>query len=132
MCCGFSRRSRQVGFKPRLQSSKSEDASVRSPRPNPFSASPPVPDQAEDRFHRFKLISWWDQKKLAAAKVLVVGAGMLWATRSSRIWLLLGVGNVLIADMDRIENSNLVAIRCSIAPADSGRSQGRGRRSGGM
>ena len=30
-----------------------------------------------DRFDRFRLISWWDQNRLAAAKVLVVGAGAL-------------------------------------------------------
>ena len=31
----------------------------------------------EGRFARFELIAWWDQKRLAAAKVLVVGAGAL-------------------------------------------------------
>ena len=31
----------------------------------------------EDRFHRFRLIGWWDQDRLARAKVLVVGAGAL-------------------------------------------------------
>ena len=61
---------------------------------------------AEDRFHRFKLIGWWDQKKLAAAKVLVVGAGAL-GNEIVKNLALLGVGNVLIADMDRVENSNL-------------------------
>src|SRR5206468_11056095 len=60
----------------------------------------------EDRFHRFKLIGWWDQQKLAAAKVLVVGAGAL-GNEIVKNLALLGVGNVLIADMDRIENSNL-------------------------
>ncbi len=60
----------------------------------------------DDRFHRFKLIGWWDQKKLAAAKVLVIGAGAL-GNEIVKNLALLGVGNVLIADMDRIENSNL-------------------------
>jgi adenylyltransferase/sulfurtransferase len=60
----------------------------------------------EDRFHRFSLIGWWDQKKLAAAKVLVIGAGAL-GNEIVKNLALLGVGNVLIADMDRIENSNL-------------------------
>ena len=32
---------------------------------------------AGGRFARFELISWWDQKRLARAKVLVVGAGEL-------------------------------------------------------
>lgn len=60
----------------------------------------------EDRFHRFRLIQWWDQKKLAAAKVLVVGAGAL-GNEIVKNLALLGIGNLLIADMDRIENSNL-------------------------
>src|SRR5689334_24564722 len=62
--------------------------------------------EAEDRFHRFKLISWWDQERLRNAKVLVIGAGAL-GNEIIKNLALLGVGNVLIADMDRIENSNL-------------------------
>ncbi len=31
----------------------------------------------DDRYSRLRLIAWWDQDKLAAAKVLVVGAGAL-------------------------------------------------------
>ncbi|HZL34353.1 MAG TPA: ThiF family adenylyltransferase [Tepidisphaeraceae bacterium] len=62
--------------------------------------------QQEDRFHRFGLISWWDQKKLAAAKILVVGAGAL-GNEIVKNLALLGVGNIFIADLDRIENSNL-------------------------
>jgi molybdopterin/thiamine biosynthesis adenylyltransferase len=60
----------------------------------------------EDRFHRFGLISWWDQKRLARAKVLVVGAGAL-GNEIVKNLSLLGVGNLFIADLDRIENSNL-------------------------
>lgn len=63
-------------------------------------------DALQDRFHRLKLIGWWDQGKLSAAKVLVVGAGAL-GNEIIKNLALLGVGNVLIADMDRIENSNL-------------------------
>jgi molybdopterin/thiamine biosynthesis adenylyltransferase/predicted RNA-binding Zn-ribbon protein involved in translation (DUF1610 family) len=79
-------------------------------------ASPPEPliqiSDAEtraaedDRFHRFKLIGWWDQNRLARAKVLVIGAGAL-GNEIVKNLAMLGVGNVLIADMDRIENSNL-------------------------
>ena len=61
---------------------------------------------SEDRFDRFRLIGWWDQEKLARAKVLVVGAGAL-GNEIVKNLALLGVGNVLIADLDRIENSNL-------------------------
>ena len=59
-----------------------------------------------DRFHRFKLIGWWDQRKLADAKVLVIGAGAL-GNEIVKNLALLGVGHILIADLDRIENSNL-------------------------
>jgi molybdopterin/thiamine biosynthesis adenylyltransferase len=60
----------------------------------------------EGRFHRFGLIEWWDQTKLAAAKVLVVGAGAL-GNEIVKNLALLGVGNLLVADQDRVENSNL-------------------------
>src|SRR4051812_28960843 len=62
--------------------------------------------EEDDRFHRFKLISWWDQNRLRNAKVLVIGAGAL-GNELLKNLALLGVGNVLVADMDRIENSNL-------------------------
>lgn len=60
----------------------------------------------EDRFSRFELISWWDQKKMKNAKVLVIGAGAL-GNEIIKNCSLLGIGNLLIADMDTIENSNL-------------------------
>lgn len=60
----------------------------------------------EDRFHRFRLIGWWDQERLSRAKVLVIGAGAL-GNEIVKNLALLGVGNLLIADLDRIENSNL-------------------------
>ena len=72
----------------------------------PLRITPDATCAAEDRFHRFGLIGWWDQKKLSAAKVLVVGAGAL-GNEIVKNLALLGVGNVLIADMDRVENSNL-------------------------
>ena len=60
----------------------------------------------DDRFGRFRLIGWWDQARLARAKVVVIGAGAL-GNEIVKNLCLLGVGNILIADMDRIENSNL-------------------------
>ena len=63
-------------------------------------------DRNGDRFDRFKLIGWWDQSRLARARVVVIGAGAL-GNEIIKNLALLGVGNLFIADMDRIENSNL-------------------------
>jgi len=63
-------------------------------------------EMEEDRFQRFSLIGWWDQAKIKNAKVLVVGAGAL-GNEIIKNLALLGIGNLLVADMDTIENSNL-------------------------
>jgi molybdopterin/thiamine biosynthesis adenylyltransferase len=60
----------------------------------------------EGRFARFEAIKWWRQDLLRQAKVLVIGAGAL-GNEVIKNLALLGVGNVVIADMDRIEKSNL-------------------------
>ena len=62
--------------------------------------------ESDDRFDRFRLIGWWDQKKLTSAKVVVIGAGAL-GNEIIKNLALLGIGNIFIADKDRIENSNL-------------------------
>jgi molybdopterin/thiamine biosynthesis adenylyltransferase/ubiquitin-protein ligase len=62
--------------------------------------------KSDDRFDRFRLIGWWDQERLAKARVLVIGAGAL-GNEIIKNLALLGVGDVFIADLDRIENSNL-------------------------
>jgi adenylyltransferase/sulfurtransferase len=59
-----------------------------------------------DRFARFRLINWWDQTRLKRAKILVIGAGAL-GNEILKNLALLGIGNILIADKDIIENSNL-------------------------
>jgi molybdopterin-synthase adenylyltransferase len=59
-----------------------------------------------DRYGRFRLISWWRQEKLAAAKVLVVGAGAL-GNEVLKNLALLGVGHVTVIDYDTIESTNL-------------------------
>jgi molybdopterin-synthase adenylyltransferase len=60
----------------------------------------------EDRYQRFRLIQWWDQQKLKAASALVVGAGAL-GNEAVKNLALLGVGQIWIADFDRIETTNL-------------------------
>jgi adenylyltransferase/sulfurtransferase len=63
-------------------------------------------DDTDGRYHRQTLISWWDQDRLAAAKVLVVGAGAL-GNELVKNLALLGVGTIVVVDLDHVENSNL-------------------------
>ncbi len=77
---------------------------------------PPVPDSVDvapdlvidetDRYGRLRLIPWWRQEKLAAAKVLVVGAGAL-GNEVLKNLALLGVGTTFVIDLDLVEPSNL-------------------------
>lgn len=59
-----------------------------------------------DRYGRLRLISWWRQEKLAAARVLVVGAGAL-GNEVLKNLALLGAGRVFVIDFDQIESTNL-------------------------
>ena len=67
---------------------------------------PEVVSLAEGRFARLEAIEWWDQRRLAAAKVLVIGAGAL-GNEVLKNLALLGVGHIAIADQDHVELSNL-------------------------
>jgi len=60
----------------------------------------------EGRFARLEAIEWWDQPLLARSRVLVIGAGAL-GNEVVKNLALLGVGHVVVADMDRVELSNL-------------------------
>ena len=65
------------------------------------------PDSAPaDRYHRQSLIGWWDQDRIRAARVLVIGAGAL-GNEILKLLALTGVGEVLVYDLDIIERSNL-------------------------
>ena len=59
-----------------------------------------------DRYGRLRLIPWWRQERLAAAKVLVVGAGAL-GNEVLKNLALLGVGTTYVVDLDEVEPSNL-------------------------
>jgi len=63
-------------------------------------------DLEEDRYHRLRLIHWWDQKRLQDAVVVVAGAGAL-GNEAIKNLALLGVGRIFVLDMDAIETSNL-------------------------
>lgn len=80
-------------------------------------------DADEDRFSRFRLISWWDQPRLERARVLVIGAGAL-GNEIIKNLALLGIGRVFVADLDRIEASNL-SRSVLFRTADCGQSKAR-------
>jgi molybdopterin/thiamine biosynthesis adenylyltransferase len=63
-------------------------------------------DLIDDRFDRLRRISWWNQSRLSAARVLVVGAGAL-GNEIVKNLALLGVGHLIVVDRDHIELSNL-------------------------
>ena len=63
-------------------------------------------DFEEDRYSRLRLIPWWDQERLKHATIMVVGAGAI-GNELIKNLTLLGIGRILIFDMDGIENTNL-------------------------
>jgi molybdopterin/thiamine biosynthesis adenylyltransferase/predicted RNA-binding Zn-ribbon protein involved in translation (DUF1610 family) len=65
-----------------------------------------ITDPDTDRYHTFGYISWWQQEVVRNATVLVVGAGAL-GNEVLKNLALMGIGNLLIADFDTIEDSNL-------------------------
>lgn len=60
----------------------------------------------DDRYARMRLIGWWDQDKIAGAKVMVIGAGAL-GNEVLKNLALLGIGNIYIIDFDQVDKTNL-------------------------
>ncbi len=60
----------------------------------------------EGRYARQELISWWEQGRLANARVMIVGAGAL-GNELIKNAALLGIGTMIVVDLDLIESSNL-------------------------
>jgi len=73
------------------------------------------PVAPDGRYDRQELISWWDQERLRAARVVVVGAGAL-GNELVKNLVLLGAGTIVVADLDHVENSNLS--RCAFFRED--------------
>ncbi len=65
-----------------------------------------VSELPEDRYHRQRLITWWDQARVGSSRVLVIGAGAL-GNEILKLLALTGVGSCLVFDPDAIERSNL-------------------------
>lgn len=63
-------------------------------------------DFEEDKYSRLRLIPWWDQTRLSNATIMVVGAGAI-GNELIKDLTLLGIGRILVIDMDQIENTNL-------------------------
>lgn len=61
---------------------------------------------SEGRYDRQELITWWDQRALRVSRVLVVGAGAL-GNEVVKNLTLLGVGHIVVVDMDTVSTSNL-------------------------
>jgi molybdopterin/thiamine biosynthesis adenylyltransferase len=97
---------------PRLIRGTPQGESAGTPGPTvpggavPPPEAPPLRIDDDDRYSRLRLISWWRQERLAAAKVLVVGAGAL-GNEVMKNLALVGLGTTFLIDLDRIEASNL-------------------------
>lgn len=61
----------------------------------------------DTRYHRHNLIDWFSQDALAKIKIAVIGAGAV-GNEVIKNLALLGVGEVHIFDLDKIEEHNLV------------------------
>lgn len=79
-----------------------EDPSI----PETLTEKPELLIDESDRYSRLRLIGWWDQEKITAARILVVGAGAL-GNEVLKNLALLGVGTVHLIDFDEIQDSNL-------------------------
>lgn len=67
---------------------------------------PLITDPDTDRYANLHLITWWDQEVIQRARVMVVGVGAL-GNEVLKNLALLGIGHILIVDVDTVAASNL-------------------------
>ncbi|MHA1606117.1 MAG: ThiF family adenylyltransferase [Candidatus Freyarchaeota archaeon] len=60
----------------------------------------------EDRYHRQRLLKEWSQEKVRGSTVFIAGVGALGSVVALNL-VMMGVGEILIADYDTVEVSNL-------------------------
>ncbi|MEM3148162.1 MAG: ThiF family adenylyltransferase [Candidatus Jordarchaeales archaeon] len=60
----------------------------------------------EGRYHRQWLLDSWDQDKVGSARVFIAGVGALGSVAALNL-AMMGVGELILADYDTIEVSNL-------------------------
>ena len=68
--------------------------------------SEPSPMAPDDRYARQRLLPWWDQDRLARARVVVAGAGAI-GNEALKLLALVGVGEIVVVDFDTVSPSNL-------------------------
>ena len=100
----FDQESSEVDSRPEsMPSSQAETGADVTPGPDESSLWRLDED---DRYARLRLIGWWDQNRLATARILVVGAGAL-GNEVLKNLALLGIGQIHIVDFDQVQPSNL-------------------------
>jgi len=80
-----------------------------------------IPNLQTDRLGTFDFISWWERKRVQAARVLVVGAGAL-GNEVVKNLVLMGIGQLYLVDFDNVEAANL-SRSVFFREADTGRSK---------
>ncbi len=97
-----------LAHKPAAPGNGSNHSHLANATPLPPAPEKPIhiPNLKTDRLATFDFISWWERPKVAAARVMVIGAGAL-GNEVLKNLALMGVGNLFIVDFDTIEAANL-------------------------